>query len=155
MKTTVGTLSFDAPEGFAWSETTVSLQAPAPKMVRDPRMLQKQAVTARPNLVANQRSTDQFETIEAISEDMTKRLMRSIASMQDLKSLPLKFADGKEGILLSYLFSFNEKSMLRQLHAVRLDDKTVTTLVLTTPGSITETEEQNYIKYLSSATVAA
>lgn len=154
-KMTVGNLSFEAPEGFAWNETMISLQAPAPQDIRDPRMLQKQAVVARPNLVVNQRTTENFRTIEAIVEDMTKRLRGTIKSMKELKASPLKFADGCEGILLSYLFSFNEKSMLTQMHAVRLDGDTITTMVLTGPGTLTEDEANLYIKHLASASVAS
>ncbi len=153
MKINVGTLTFEAPQDFEWSETTVNLLAPARIDIKDPRMMQSQGVTARHNLVANQRTTTEFKTIEAISADLSKRLMRSIPTMQDLKAQPFSFADGKEGVLLNYLFSFNEKSLLRQYHAVRLDDSTVTSLVLTTDGSITQEVEKTYLECMAQASV--
>ena len=155
MPTTIGTAHFDPPAAFGWAETTMSFRAPPTDAVRDPRMLQKQALVARPNLVVNQRTTTGFRTLNEVADDVTKRLMATVTDMQDLQAAAFQFADGKEGMLISYLFPYHKESMLKQMHAVRLDDDTVTTLVLTCASAITDEEEQEYVQSLTTMTVNA
>ena len=154
MRTNIGALSFEVPSDFLWGETTVSYLAAPPKAVRDPRLLQEQAVAARPNLVVNQRTTTEFGTLEAVVEDLTKRLTATVKAMQDLKVANIVFADGVEGVVLAYQFPFGDKSVLRQMHAVRLDHDTITTFVLTTAAALGEDQERRYLEALASASIA-
>lgn len=153
MRTNIGALSFEVPPDFLWGETTVSYLAAPPKAVRDPRLLQEQAVAARPNLVVNQRTTTEFGTLEAVVEDLTKRLTATVKAMQDLKVANIVFADGVEGVVLAYQFPFGDKSVLRQMHAVRLDHDTITTFVLTTAAALGEDQERRYLEALASASI--
>ncbi|MCP4501345.1 MAG: DUF1795 domain-containing protein [Deltaproteobacteria bacterium] len=153
MRTSVGNASFIAPPSFLWSESTVSFRAPPTKAVSDPRMLQKQAMVARPNIVVNQRTITDFQTLNEVADDVTKRLMATVKEIDDLQATAFQFEDGKAGILISYVFPYHKESLLRQMHAVRLDDKTVTTMVLTCGSAISDDEQADYVKALATVVI--
>ena len=102
--TTMGNLSIESPEEMSWSETMVTMRSAPAEKIRADHLLQNQAVVARPNIVVKRCKRMGPQTVEAIVEALKRRLAAGAKDVRELKTTPLRFKDGNEGLLLSYLF---------------------------------------------------
>ncbi len=69
-------------------------------------------------------------------------------------STQFEFADGVEGVLLKYTMPVHGKFSVYQLQAGRLDDRTFTTLTISTEASrLNEGDLKNYLTCIAKATV--
>ncbi len=145
MFATADGLSVALPPGFALEESLHSLRAtPSPSLERVP---------VRPNLIIRRRTVAQGAVLETLAGQLCAELAQSVPTLADLETSPFTFADGADGVLLAYRFASMADSVLRQYHALRLDELRLTTLTLTVNDkTLTEADRDGYLRCLASAT---
>ncbi len=146
-------LQFDPPADFVHEEVVSSWRVPLKNEVKDPKLLQAQAVV-RPNLTVTRVQVDEPD-LEAITARACHELMERIQGVQGVRATQIVFADGKNGMLVEYAFPVMSFTVV-QMQALRVDDHTLTTLALCTEASrMTNEVRDEYVKSLQSAKVKA
>ncbi len=144
-------LTFRAPDGFEVEETMLSLRAPEPRDLKDPRLMQRQLLT-RPNLVVHRKRARPGADLATLAAETSRELADSITGLTGLDLAELAFEDGAPGVLLTYEFPATHAFNLRQYFAIRLDGGMATTLTLTTVAAdVSEKTHQAYVNSLRSA----
>jgi hypothetical protein len=154
-----GGIVFTPPPGFVTDETMLALRAegraappaaskPAPGGSRRPS-----GATARPSLIVHSRPARPGAAVERIAGEFAAELAQSIPGMRSLTTVPFRFEDGAEGVLIAYDFpAIPGTDAVRQYHALRLDGGRVTELTLTVPSAgLTDELGETYLKSLASA----
>lgn len=122
-------LTIEPPEGFELEESMLALRKSSDAL-NEPRARQPQQVV-RPNLLIRRRPARTGATLEQLAGEMCGELVKSLPGLDDLETAVFKFTDGHEGLMVAYDFAATEATLLRQYHALRLDEGTLTTLTLT------------------------
>jgi hypothetical protein len=140
-------LAFDPPAEFLPDEQLVSFRAPPPDL-KSPMLLNKQ-LTVRPNLMVHRRPAG--GSIEMICGEICAELVSAIPGMDNLVTGHFAFADGVQGMLLSFDFPAND-ARVRQFLAMRIDNGMLTTLTLSVDGAtLNEAAQKRYLGSLASA----
>jgi hypothetical protein len=146
------------PDGFSLSPPTeleveecfITLRAPD-RDLAEPRSLNKQQ-PIRSNLVVRRRTVRRDASLDTLAGEMCGELAKSIPSLVGLERAGFKFDDGTIGLMLAYEFQASSSALLRQYHALRLDDRTLTTLTLTVDGrTLTDADRLRYFAHLATA----
>ena len=126
----------------------MSFRAPPPD-VKSPLLLNKQ-LTVRPNLMVHRRPAK--GTVELLCGEICAELVSSIPGMESLVTGHFKFADGVQGMLVSFDFPAGGDARVRQLQAMRLDVEQLTTLTLSIDATtLNDASYQRYLASLASA----
>jgi len=145
-------LRFEVPAGFEVDEVTISLRARKP--AREARLLNKQT-TVRPNLVMRRQTLEEPIDLVTLSLRLIAEVLQEVPDLQQPTREPFEFADGAPGLLLGFDYPLAEDGVcLRQYQAIRLDDSTVTNVLLTVDkNTLTSALDAEYKKYIRSAAV--
>lgn len=146
-------LSYEAPAGFEPVEVMVTLKGPPVDDLKDPRALQKQ-FPIRPNLILHRRGVQPGASVDMLCGEICAELVSSISGLSNLLTGPFSFADGAEGMLVSFDFPAGKAATVRQFQAMRLDGETFTTATLTVDAS-TWTDARQEQLFGSIASIAA
>ena len=147
-------ITFEPPPGFAPEETMISLRAarkgakPAAAPPLDPAAPRP----AEPSVIVHSRRARPGATVTGAAGDLVADLAKSIPALRNLSTVPFTFDDGEEGVLVAYDFPMPTREVLRQYHALRLDDGQLTQVTLTAVAAqITPQLADAYLKSLASA----
>jgi hypothetical protein len=142
---------FDPPSGFVHEEVVSSWRVPLAPGLNDPKLMQPQAAV-RPNLTITRVDAGGSD-LEAITARTCDELMARIKGIQGIKASELEFADGARGVLIEYAFPVMQLVVV-QMQAMRIDGRTLSTMVLCTESSrFTAEVRGQWVKSLSSAVV--
>lgn len=125
-KLSTGTL--DVPE--TWEvRTQVTLLEPEDKTLSDPMLLPSTSAP-RANLVVSRQAHGNTSPEDAL-EDFLKHSAREIPQLRVLGKENLEFDDGGHGASVSIAFPATAAVQLAQRHVFRVDDGTLTQIVIT------------------------
>ena len=142
-------LKLDLPPDFTVDQAMISFRAPPPTAT-EPRLLQKQT-TIRPSLIVHRRDVGDTATLPLLAGEITAELVTSITGLSALTSESFAYADGAPGILVGFDFGADEVGTARQYHALRKDDRILTTLTLTIDKlTLNEATKTKWLALLSS-----
>lgn len=143
-------LAIDTPPDFVVDQAMISFRAPAPTAL-EPRLLQKQTAI-RPSLIVHRRDVGEAATLPVLAGEITAELVSSITGLSALTSETFAYADGAPGILIGFDFGADEVGTARQYHAIRKDERILTTLTLTIDKlTLNEATKTKWLALLSSA----
>lgn len=142
-------LTLNLPEGFSADEVMVTLKGPPASHLKDPRMLQKQH-PVRPNLIIHRRLINGEADVELLCGEICAELVSAIDGMQNLSTKSFAFADGAQGMLVSFDFPVKQATV-QQHQALRLDGAVFTTLTLTVDAStFNDKSKEDYFSTMKS-----
>jgi hypothetical protein len=146
-------LRIQVPADFVQEEVVASWRVPSAPDLKDPRLMQTQAVV-RPNLTVTRVPANGHD-LEGVAARSCEELMQRIEGIKGVKASEVVFADGKQGVLLEYAFPVMSFTVV-QMQAMRIDDDTLTTLALCTEASrLTDAVHDSYVKSLLSASLGS
>jgi hypothetical protein len=145
-------VQFDAPAGFEVDEVTISLRAPEP--AREARVLNKQTAV-RPNLVVRRQKLEQPTDLAALALKLIAEVLQEVPDLQAPTKERFEFADGAVGLLLGFDYPLaGDGVCLRQYQAIRLDESTLTNVLLTVDkNTLTPALDADYKKHIRSIAV--
>jgi hypothetical protein len=142
---------FDPPAGFVHEEVVASWRVPPAPGASDPRLMHAQAAV-RPNLTVT-RVQIEDTNLESIVARTSDELMARIQGIQGIEAAQIEFADGVRGVMIEYAFPVMQLVVV-QMQAMRIDGRTLTTLVLCTEASrFTADVRRQWLESLTSAVV--
>ena len=143
-------LRIDVPDDFAMDQAMVSFRAPAP-VAADPRVMRRQTVI-RPSLLVHRRDVGDA-ALELLAGEVVAELLSTIGGLTGLLNESLAYADGAEGVVISFDFGSAEVGTARQFHALRKDGGVLTTVTLTIDKlRWNDATRQKWLSLLASAT---
>lgn len=122
-------LKLDTPADFIIDQAMISFRAPPPTAL-EPRLLQKQTAI-RPSFIVHRRDVGDAAALPVLAGEITAELVSSISGLSALTTEAFAYVDGAPGILVGFDFGSDEVGTARQYHALRVDDRILTTLTLT------------------------
>ncbi|MEM1008250.1 MAG: hypothetical protein AAGJ35_04540 [Myxococcota bacterium] len=146
-------MNFVMPEGFSRETTILSFREEPSEELQDPRMMQgllKKNLSFPANVTLQQRTVALDKTLNEFVEESLVELKQALGTVEQLKKVEFTFEDQASGYLLDFSFATPQGQQLRQLHALRLDGKVLSTACLTTGAALTKEREQQYLKSLAS-----
>lgn len=142
-------LAIDTPADFTVDQAMISFRAPPPTAI-EPRLLQKQT-PIRPSLIVHRRDVGDAASLPVLAGEITAELVSSISGLSALTTESFAYADGAPGILVGFDFGADEVGTARQYHALRKDERILTTLTLTIDKlTLNEPTKTKWLKLLSS-----
>ena len=143
-------LEFQLPEAYQPSETMITLRADAP----DPGLpVMGRQLKVNPNLIIHRRPAPKDRAVEMIAGEMMAEMAASIADMENLTTEAFDFRDNVPGIIIGFDFGAGQHARLRQFHALRVDDGTLTTSTLTVDAqTLNDSNKAEYLAILASPT---
>lgn len=137
-------LVFDPPDQARPSETVVTFQLPESTLDGAGK------ATLHSNLIVRSRTVPPAHTIEQAAGELCAELQHLGPTVNDLSHGEFVFADDVRGVIVAYDF-VRGASTLRQYHALRLDERRLTTLVLTVGAGLDPVTQRAYIESMGSA----
>lgn len=142
-------LRLAVPDEFAVDQAMVSFRAPAP-VAGDPRVMRRQTVV-RPSLLVHRREVGDT-ALEILAGEVSAELLSSIGGLSGLVTEPIAYADGADGVIVSFDFGSAEVGTARQFHALRKDAGVLTTVTLTLDKmQLNDSTKQKWLTLLASA----
>lgn len=142
-------LSFDPPPELVQEEVILTLRAPPGPI--ESRMLQRQ-IPVRSNLIVHRKQVGANATLPLLVAEVSAELVSGVVGLKGLATEPIRYADGVEGVIVSFEFPMRDVAAARQFHALRLDDGVLTNLTLTVDGmTLNDGAKKKWFDVLASA----
>jgi len=137
-------IEFDPPDHVPATETVMTFHLPTSAPDSAGKAL------LHSNLIVRSRVVSAALGLEVAAGELCAELRHLGTAVQDLSHGEVVFADDVRGILVAYDF-VRGASLLRQYHALRLDDRCLTTLVLTVAAGLDPEIQRGYVDALCTA----